>query len=80
VGFVIGFLLGVVLGLLLQPAVAMLIAKRAHDAASKAVEADDAFGRVVVPPTSPPPDDVRSEDAGSADGTLLLALPSDRRP
>lgn len=68
-GFVIGFFLGVVLGFLLQPAIAMLIAKRAHDAASKDVAVGDDSGRVVVPPTSPPSDVVPAGDPRSADGT-----------
>jgi hypothetical protein len=65
VGFVIGFFLGVVVGLLLQPAVVMLIAKRAH-AASGGLEADDDFKRVVISRSSAPLDAAPSRDARSA--------------
>ena len=52
-GFVIGLFLGLGLGVFLQPAVAMLIAQRAHAAASRAADTDDDYRRIVIQPVSP---------------------------
>jgi hypothetical protein len=67
-GFVIGLFLGLALGVFLQPAVVMLIARRAHDAASKALDVDDDMRRIVVPPTPPPHDPARVETHSSDGG------------
>ena len=69
-GFLIGLFLGVALGVFLQPAVVAFIARRAHEAASKAVDADDDdYRRIVVPPAPPSPNDAPFGDVRSPAGT-----------